>query len=326
MQMKVLVYGAGVIGSYLAHILCRAGNAVTVVARYERKEALEKYGLVIRHHLQGITTHDTVYVTDRIDKSQYFDAVFAAMPCHKMKFILDDLANLNSTLIVLIGNNTMPTFMENYILEHATNPKEILFGFQVSAGKKEKDKVIVERFGKSYMDIGRLHGNVSNKTKALIESLFKKTGYKLKWHDNMEAYLICHPAAVLPIGYLSYIGGGNLRLSTHKQRKMMFEASHEAYTMLKKSGIPVCPIGDDKFYNNGIQGCLMKFLYFIMAKTKIGDLVACEHCRNAVSEMEELDRLYEKLISKNPNVSMANWKSLRSQMPSWEKLHHIYKN
>lgn len=31
--MKVLVYGAGVIGSYLTHVLCAAGNQVTLLAR-----------------------------------------------------------------------------------------------------------------------------------------------------------------------------------------------------------------------------------------------------------------------------------------------------
>ena len=31
--MRVLVYGAGVIGSYLAHMLCTGGNDVTVPAR-----------------------------------------------------------------------------------------------------------------------------------------------------------------------------------------------------------------------------------------------------------------------------------------------------
>ena len=33
--MRVLVYGAGVIGSYLAHMLCTVGNDVTVPARDE---------------------------------------------------------------------------------------------------------------------------------------------------------------------------------------------------------------------------------------------------------------------------------------------------
>ena len=46
--MKILVFGAGIIGSYLAHILCMH-NEVTILARGERRCELEKNGLVIRH-------------------------------------------------------------------------------------------------------------------------------------------------------------------------------------------------------------------------------------------------------------------------------------
>ena len=47
--MKVLVYGSGVIGCYLAHILCTAGNDVTLLARGQWKEQLQRNGLRIRH-------------------------------------------------------------------------------------------------------------------------------------------------------------------------------------------------------------------------------------------------------------------------------------
>lgn len=36
MKRKVLVFGAGVIGAYLAHVLIEAGNDVTILAREER--------------------------------------------------------------------------------------------------------------------------------------------------------------------------------------------------------------------------------------------------------------------------------------------------
>ena len=56
--MKVLVYGSGVIGCYLAHVLCTAGNDVTLLARGQWKEQLQQNGLRIRHHLQRKTTLD----------------------------------------------------------------------------------------------------------------------------------------------------------------------------------------------------------------------------------------------------------------------------
>ena len=37
-KMKVLVYGSGVIGCYLAHVLCTIGNDVTLLTRGSWKE------------------------------------------------------------------------------------------------------------------------------------------------------------------------------------------------------------------------------------------------------------------------------------------------
>ena len=176
------------------------------------------------------------------------------------------------------------------------------------------------------MDLGALHEMPSDSTKLKIENMFSGTGYNLNWQSDMESYLICHPAAILPMGYLSYICDGNLRKSTRSQRKMMFDASHEAYEFLKAKGITIYPKDDDKFYSFGFRGILMKLLYFFMAKTEIGDLVACEHCRNAVTEIEEIDRFYENLLSESPEVPMENWRKLRSHISSWDELHKKYGN
>ena len=212
--MKVLVYGSGVIGSYLAHVLCSAGNDVTMLARGAWKTQLEAHGLRIRHHLQRTET---------------------------------------------------------------------------------------------------------------LEALFGKTGYRLCWQRDMEAYLICHLAAILPIGFLAYICGGDMRSSTGRQRRLIRRASREAYAMLRRQGIPVLPEGDDRYYEPGPRGAVMQFLYFVMAKNKtIGDLVACEHCRNAFEEMEMLDGAFDKVMARAPEEPMASWRALKAQMPAWDEIRRTY--
>lgn len=66
-KRKALIFGAGVIGSYLAHVLCEAGNEVTVLAREARVDSLNKNGLVICHHLQGSVTKDTVEAVTSVE-------------------------------------------------------------------------------------------------------------------------------------------------------------------------------------------------------------------------------------------------------------------
>lgn len=291
-------------------------------AREEKAHSLQQNGLVIRHHLQRETTKDAVEaVTDVNGRS--FDAVFVAMPYHKLQLAMPQIAQFQAKLLVLVGNDLAPAKIEAELAE-APGIKKILFGFQVSGGKKEADHYVCERFGGSWMDLGQLHGNADPRLKKWTERLFEGTSYKLNWQEDMEAYLICHPAAILPIAYLSYICDGDLRTSTKGQRRMMVDASHEAYEALKAKGIPIYPKGDDKFFANGVRGKGMQLLYLVMAKSKIGDLIACEHCRNAVSEMEQIDLFYEELLKGYPSDKLKTWDRLRGMMPSWAELHRKY--
>ncbi len=324
--MKVLVYGSGVIGSYLAHVLCSAGNDVTMLARGKWKEQLQRNGLRIRHHLQRRETLDHPEVIGEITPEQVYDVVFAVMPYHRIGAVLEPLAAVNVPLIVMVGNNMCPEEMQNAILEKTICPKQILFAFQATAGKRDQENgvLVCERLGTGNMDIGGLHKLPDEKTCKQMEAVFAGSGYTLRWQPDMEAYLICHLAAVLPIGYATYACGGDLRKATGKQRRQMRLASREAYRMLKMQGIPILPAEDEKYYEPGMKGMLMQFVYFLMSKTEMGDLIACAHCRNAWEEMEMLDKAFEGIIAKAPEDPMTNWKELKKAAPSWEKIREQY--
>ena len=69
----------------------------------------------------------------------------------------------------------------------------------------------------------------------------------------------------------------------------------------------------------------MQFLYFGMAKWKTaGDLIACEHCRNAFEEMEMLDDGFGKVLDRRPRFPMPNWRALKVQMPGWDVIRKQY--
>ncbi|MBQ8162016.1 MAG: ketopantoate reductase family protein [Clostridia bacterium] len=323
--MKVLVYGAGVIGCYLTHVLCKAGHEVYLLARGAWKDELEKNGLRIRHHLQRQTTLDHPQVVSQIPERVCFDAVFAAMPYPQMEHILPDLGRAKTDLIVLIGNNMHPEEMQKKLRSMTPGIPDILFAFQVTGGQRFPDHVVVERFGKAGLDIGALHGFPSRLAQEKLEQIFRGTGYKMHYQRDMKAYLFCHPAAVLPIAYLAYVCGGDLRTATAAQRKQMLHAPAEAYDTLTYLGIPILPEKDDLFYRPGFRRALMRLLYFIMSKSSVGDLIACAHCRHAVGEMEQLDRDFTELLSRaNGAPAMPVWQALKQQMPSWAELHRLY--
>lgn len=322
--MKVLVYGAGVIGCYLTHVLCQAGNDVTLLARGEWKSVLETKGLTIRHHLQRKTTTDHPRIVGQLDPTEHYDAVFSVMSYHQVGAILDDLAAADADAVVLVGNNLSAAEMERSIKERCGAEKAILFAFQITAGKREKEYAVCERMGAGTMDIGFLNAPAPEGLKQTMAQLVQGTGYRLRWHDDMESFFKCHVAAVLPLGYLAYGAECDYKKTTRQQRRLCMDASLEGYDLLLKLGYSIVPEGDDGYYRPGVKRRVMQFVLYVMSKTVVGELMAAAHCRHAVSEMEAIDSAWSELRKQAPDFPMPHWDAMRSAMPGWDRLHQIY--
>ncbi len=321
--MKILVYGCGVIGSYLIHKLCEAGNDVTVVSRGKWKEVLETEGLRIHHKLSGKDTLDRPKVIGSVSETNYYDIVFSVMQGQQQKLLLPELARVHAPLVILVGNNLCAAQMEEELLSLSANGKRVLFGFQGTAGVREADSVTCVAPGGS-MTIGGLHQEPDAPTKQKLKIAFGDTGYQLHWMDDMEGWLYCHAAFILPVVYISYRLGCDLTKAGLNDIDEVLAAVQDGYKLVGNSGIPVRPKGDEVFFDNGVKKTAVRWFLYIMAKTSLGKLCATDHCRSAVTEMEWLDEQFEILRREHPGVHMPAWDRLRSRVPDWEKLHQTY--
>ncbi len=322
--MEVLVYGAGVIGGYLAHTLCAAGQDVSLLARGTWKDALMQNGLVIRHRLQRKTTVDDPKILETVPSGARYDAVFAVMQHQQMADILDDLAAVNTPLVVLVGNNMSAPACEARILAKTKTPKTVLFGFQGTAGRREGGMIHCVRFRGGSMSLGGLHREASAAEKAAITTLFAGTKYRLTWVRDMDGWYKTHLTLILPVAYLCYAVDCDLRKTTRSQRRLVLDAAGEACGLLRVLDIPVLPDGDEAYYASGGKRAFMSALLGLMAKTAVGELAASDHCRHAVTEMEGLDAAFHRLREDAPGYSMPAFDALRAAAPEWETLHRLY--
>lgn len=321
--MKILVYGAGVIGGQLVHALTISGNDVTVIARGAWKEALEKDGLRIRHYIQKKDTTDHPRVLEKPDGQRY-DIAFAVMQYRQMERILEDLAAVNCPIVVLVGNNLSVSEMERRILRAAASPKEVLFGFGSTAGTRENGKLTTVHTGDGKLTIGKPHAEVTAAEKTLLKRLFAGSRMSISWCDDMDAWLKYHAAFILPVVYLCYKTGCDLTKSTKEDRKLLLDAVGDAYHLLMALGYPVRPVGDEKNLEPGISNQLVKLVIYWMSRTRLGALCTTEHCRHAPQEMEDLDKAFQGLRARKPDFPMPHYDELYTMMPSWEEIRNTY--
>ncbi len=310
--MRVLVFGVGAIGSLMTHFLCEAGNDVTVVARSTYEE-LKKNGLVIRHYLQKKTTVNHPRVLKEADDAHY-DIVFSVMQGQQQLAILPVLRSVDADLIVLVGNN-----METDRCEETLKDTHHLYGFQGSAGHREGGATVAGRMSTTDLSVGGLNCAPSESDVRMLRKAFAVKGYKITPIDNMYAYYMYHIAEIMPYCYLSYHLNCDLRKATSEQIQMIMAATKECFDYLKEQGIPVMPVGEDDYYDVGVKTAAMRFLYSVMSKTILGELMVSDHCKNGIKEMKYLDGKFEEYRTEHPGKAMPVWDEMREwALPAFE--------
>ncbi|WP_139999294.1 ketopantoate reductase family protein [Paenibacillus paridis] len=310
--MRVLVYGAGVLGSYLAHVLVRGGNEVTMLARGRRLEELRLKGNVIRHYFQLHATVDKVSVISELREDDIYDLIFVVMKYPDFQAVLPALAANQSKHIVITGNNASPGEMQDYLQVNSPSEKKIAFAFQLNGGWREEGKMISLRGPKVEMAIGGLNEELT--WRAMIDEAFVNTKYKLTYYQNMDVWLKSHFVMILPINFIASASQGNLRKAGRDKKLLnqVIEATDEGHRVLEKLGYTITPASQVQLAREK-----KKLFYFglkMVLAIPAGRMMLSD---KAVSEdeMAALNQAFHDL-KKNANIPTPNWDKLESYFPN----------
>lgn len=315
--MRILVYGAGVQGCELAHRLAQnEKNTVTLLARGEWKERIDQKGLTIRHWAQLKTTVDRVPTIETLAPEESYDIVFVTVQAGQLPEILPVLKQNKSEFFVFVGNQPHA----RSVLQAMQRPADkIAFGFQNNGGRRENGQVISVHAGIG-MTVGGATAPLSGTFRQRLQAAFAGVKYKLTFYSDMDEWLKCHIAFILPVCYVCYACNGDLTRATKQQRAAILDAAYEGCEMLKALGIPVNDTENTDYYKPGTAGRRkMDAMVLAMAKTPLGRLCASDHAMHAVKEMQYLDEAFEAL-RKQAGTAMPMWEKLRNEMPAWNTL------
>ena len=315
--MRILVYGAGVQGCELAHRLAQnEKNTVTLLARGEWKEWIDQKGLTIRHWAQLKTTVDRVPTIETLAPEESYDIVFVTVQAGQLPEILPVLKQNKSEFFVFVGNQPHA----RSVLQAMQRPADkIAFGFQNNGGRRENGQVISVHAGIG-MTVGGATAPLSGTFRQRLQAAFSGVKYKLTFYSDMDEWLKCHLALILPVCYVCYACNGDLTKATAEQRKLMLDAAWEGCMMLKAAGVPVNDAENTSCYEACTPGRKkMDRMMLMMTKTPLGRLCASDHAMHAVEEMHYHDEAFEA-IRATTRTAMPAWDTLRNEMPSWKTL------
>ena len=167
--MKIMVYGAGILGCHLARNLLRAGKDVTLLARGNWAAEIKQNGLRIKDKFSLRTSVSRIPMVTELAPDAMYDVIFVVLRYTQLDSALETLRANQTKNIVFVGNNVRTGALAASLPE-----KNVLFAFALSAGQREADRVVSIDLKK--ITIGQLRGSASNR--ALIGEIFDGTKYK----------------------------------------------------------------------------------------------------------------------------------------------------
>ena len=306
--MKILVLGAGVLGCNLARNLHRAGKDVTLLARGKWAEEIRQNGLRIKHQLLPHTSVTRLPVITALSPNAAFDVIFVVIRYTHLETVLETLQNSAAKTIVFVGNNLRPAELTARL-----SGKNVLFAFASSAGHRESDRVVAVDLRK--ITIGP--AKPSPTAKALVDQIFDGTKYKVTFQPNMEDYLLCHAAFVLPAVFACYQTDGHLE--KHKgdtaYLNRLIDANIEAYRAIQSAGHEILPDEDKAFEGAAYRKTCMRFFRLLCA-TGLGKLCVSDHAMSAVDEMSALNRDLKRLFDES-GAAYPVWQALEQECGHW---------
>ena len=308
--MKILVYGAGVLGCNLARNLFRAGKDVTLLARGNWAEEIRKNGLRIKDKFSPRVSVSRVTVVTELKPEDVYDVIFVVMRYTQLSSIMDILQANGTKNVVFVGNNVRAAALAASLPE-----KNVLFAFALSAGHREPDRVASIDLKK--ITIGQVAGAPSNER--LIGQIFEGTKYKVVYEPNMSDYLLCHAAFVLPAAFACYKTDGDLKKLKGNTAYLtrLLDANIEGYRAIRDAGHTILPKDDAEFEGAAYRKTCLRF-FKLMCATSLGKICASDHAMNATDEMSALNRDLKQFFDEH-RAKYPVWKELEKEAGKYLK-------
>lgn len=284
--MRILIYGAGVIGCLYATIFCKAGYDTTIYARGKRLKSFNEKGLLYYNNKQVLKTN--VNIIDKVKKEDIYDYVFLTVKENQVHDALRELRNNDSPNIV-----TMVNTLEQYSTwEEICGKGRIIPAFPGAGGSFKGDVLYAALTPRIVQPttFGEINGK---KTERLLKlaTVFKKSHIPYQIVKDMHEWQLCHLAMVVPIADAYYEADNPEKAG--KERKLMYKTAKRMkynFCTLRKSGITLSPKKMNMF--RILPTFALSIGLSMVFQSHFGNVFMYQHSMNAPDEMRQLHKQF----------------------------------
>jgi 2-dehydropantoate 2-reductase len=238
--MKILVYGAGVIGTLYAARLQEAGHQVTVLARSSRLADIRRHGLLLEDIVSGAHFVTQVGVTEALSPEDHYDLALITVRWDQLSAILPVLsANRQIPSLLFMLNNPAGSTG----LVEALGAGRVLLGFPGAGGTLKSHTTRYIMIRQQLTTLGEPDGRRSSRLQTLVET-FRNAGFRTRIDRDMNAWLASHAFFVTAVGGAIYLAEGDCRTLSRSRSllSLMVSGVREGFSALRTLGRAVHPL------------------------------------------------------------------------------------
>jgi 2-dehydropantoate 2-reductase len=237
--VRILVLGAGVIGSVYAAKLLQAGDDVVMLARGTRLNDLRAHGLVLEDSESKQRTELPVSATDAPGANEQYDLVLVPVRSDQLEQTLSILTNMHDGSDVLFFGNTAG---RSSALTEALGER-VLFGFPAASGTRDGSVIKYVLIRQQRTMLGEPSGTRSRRVREL-KTVFSRAGFSVRISGDIDGWLLAHAAFIVPIAFALYrVDVDAARLASDRDSlQLMVRATRQAFRALSanhKAEIPM---------------------------------------------------------------------------------------
>ena len=286
--MKVLVVGAGVVGTVYGAHLAAAGNAVSVLRHGPRTDEVAAGGLCAREVIGGGLAEAGVAVVP--DASGHYDIVLVAVRRDQLASACAGLTGLaREPAVLFLGNNP-----GGRAAIAGGLPGDVYLGFPGVGGVLTGDTAEYVRIRQQPTALPE----TSDPRLAAFESALTGRGFPVQRVADMDGWLVYHAAFIACICAALYrCGTDPARLAGDRATlTLMCRAITEAFAALRASGTAGLPRNLAVLHRPLLRAVGVRYWARTM-RSPMGELCFAAHARHAEAEMRALGRDTEARIT-----------------------------
>jgi 2-dehydropantoate 2-reductase len=283
--VRILVLGAGVIGSVYAGKLLQAGHEVILLARGSRLADLQSHGLLLENAESGNRTAQPVATVSELAPGDHFDLVLVSVRSEQLATTMAVLTGMTDGSDVLFFGNVGNRGVE---LAAAVGERAV-FGFPAAGGTRDGPTITYVLIRQQKTMLGEPDGATTSRIQHL-QHLLSGAGFPTVISADIGGWLLGHAAFVVPIAFALYrVGIDAPRLAADSgTMRLMVLASREAFTALRAAGNEEIPTNLRVLYR--LPTVLVVAYWRRVLNGPRGELWFGAHTRAAPGEMHALAR------------------------------------